>query len=139
MSISFRYEKRAECFKKTYSSNHIRQGTYRGRIVQHGVDGDNTFDENLCDVEALDIVSRQEWGKTKKQQALPGVNFTKEQTFFINIAQVDYQYRKPYLYLFFRGTVATWGPSAMCFSLISVNTPPTKRGRTGVMAMKAGD
>ena len=115
MSISFRYEKRAECFKKTYSSSHIRHGTYRGRIVQLGVDGDNTFDENLCDVEALDIVSRQEWGKTKKQQALPGVNFTKEQTFFINIAQVDYQYRKPYLYLFtFSGVLWQHGDPQPC-------------------------
>lgn len=118
MSISFRYEKRAECFKKTYSSSHIRHGT-----AHTEEDGDNTFDENLCDVEALDIVSRQEWGKTKKQQALPGVNFTKEQTLFINIAQVDYQYVKPYLYLFTLSG-ATWGPSAMCFLLISVNTPP---------------
>ena len=53
------------------------------------MDGENTFDENLCDIEALDIVSRQELRKTNKQQALPGVNFTKEQTLFINIAQVN--------------------------------------------------
>ena len=82
--------KRAECLKKSYSSSHTRHGTYRGRIVQLNVDGENTFDENLCDIEALDIVSRQELRKTNKQQALPGVNFTKEQTLFINIAQVNF-------------------------------------------------
>ena len=84
-----RYKKRSECFKKSYSSSHVRHGTYRGRLVQLAVDGENTFDENLCDIEALDIVSRQLWARTKKQQALPGVNYTKEQTFFINIAQVE--------------------------------------------------
>jgi hypothetical protein len=46
-----RYEKRAECLKKSYSSSHTRHGTYRGRIVQLNVDGENTFDDNLCDIE----------------------------------------------------------------------------------------
>ena len=56
--------------------------------MQLGVDGENTFDENLCDIEAVDIVSRQARGKIRNQQALPGVNFTKDQILFINIAQV---------------------------------------------------
>lgn len=74
------------------------------------MDGNTTFDENLCDVEALEMVSRHAlrcdaliksrtnifylyniFRDTERQDELPGVNFTKDQTFFINLAQVrDY-------------------------------------------------
>ena len=75
---------------------------------QLAVDGNTTFDENLCDVEALEMVSRHAlrsdaksrpnifylyniFRDTERQDELPGVNFTKDQTFFINLAQVrDY-------------------------------------------------
>ena len=52
------------------------------------MDGDFTFDENLCDVEALEMVADLEMNSIQRLDELPGVNFTKEQAFFINIAQV---------------------------------------------------
>ena len=52
------------------------------------MDGDFTFDENLCDVEALEMVADLEMNNIQRLDELPGVNFTKEQAFFINIAQV---------------------------------------------------
>ena len=52
------------------------------------MDGDFTFDENLCDVEALEMVADLEMKNIQRLDELPGVNFTKEQAFFINIAQV---------------------------------------------------
>ena len=61
---------------------------YRGQPVRLEVDGDFTFDENLCDVEALEMVTDLEMKNIQRLDDLPGVNFTKEQTFFINIAQV---------------------------------------------------
>ena len=61
---------------------------YRGQPVRLEVDGDFTFDENLCDVEALEMVTDLEMRNIQKLDDFPGVNFTKEQTFFINIAQV---------------------------------------------------
>ena len=54
-----------------------------------GVDGEFTFDENLCDVESLEMITDKMLSNIEKQDELPGVNFTKEQTFFINIAQVS--------------------------------------------------
>ena len=65
------------------------------------MDGENTFDENLCDIEAVDIVSKLALRNTKNQQALPGVNFTKEQTLFINIAQVGFQNKPPNFFILF--------------------------------------
>ena len=52
------------------------------------MDGDFTFDENLCDIQALEMMSRRELANMDREDKIPGVNFTKEQTFFINIAQV---------------------------------------------------
>ena len=52
------------------------------------MDGEFTFDENLCDVEALEMISKKELDNMERQDRLPGVSFTKNQTFFINIAQV---------------------------------------------------
>ena len=86
--LYWRYERKSECLKKSYSSNHKRQVLYRGQPVRLEVDGDFTFDENLCDVEALEMVTDLEMKNIQKMDDLPGVNFTKEQTFFINIAQV---------------------------------------------------
>ena len=34
------------------------------------------------------MMSRRELANTDREESIPGVNFTKEQTFFINIAQV---------------------------------------------------
>ena len=59
------------------------------RDKQLGVDGEFTFDENLCDVESLEMITDKMLSNIEKQDELPGVNFTKEQTFFINIAQVS--------------------------------------------------
>ena len=83
-----RYDKKSECLKKSYNSNHKRQILYRGQVVQLEVDGEFTFDENLCDVEALEMISKKELDNIERQDQLPGVSFTKNQTFFINIAQV---------------------------------------------------
>lgn len=82
-----RYARKSECLKKSYSNNHKRRVQYRGQLVQLAVDGNTTFDENLCDVEALEMVSRHALRDTERQDELPGVNFTKDQTFFINLAQ----------------------------------------------------
>merc|ERR1712243_310920 len=82
-----RYEKKSDCLKKSYNNNHRRQIMYRGQVVELGVDGEFTFDENLCDVESLEMVTDKMLSNIEKQDELPGVNFTKEQTFFINIAQ----------------------------------------------------
>ena len=87
----------------------MRHGTYRGRLVQLVVDGENTFNENICDIEALDILSRQLWARVKKQQSLPGVNFTKEQTFFLNIAQVKIIFLSARLQMFVQGYCGTMG------------------------------
>ena len=87
-SFYWRYERKSECLKKSYSGNHKRQIAYRGQFVGLEVDGEFTFDENLCDVEALEMVTDMEMKKIQTLDKLPGVNFTKEQTFFINIAQV---------------------------------------------------
>ena len=83
-----RYNKKSECLKKSYNNNHRRQILYRGQPVSVSVDGSFTFDENLCDVESLDIIANNMFRNIEKQDELPGVNFTKKQTFFINIAQV---------------------------------------------------
>ena len=61
---------------------------YRGQVVPVEVDGDFTFDENMCDVESLEMVSEHFGGDLDNEEQLPGVSFTKEQIFFINIAQV---------------------------------------------------
>ena len=61
----------------------------RGKHLEIGVDGDFTFDENMCDVESLEMVTETlSESSFKNEEQLPGVTFTKEQTFFINIAQV---------------------------------------------------
>ena len=56
--------------------------------MELSIEGDNILDEVLSDIDALDITLRLEGRRAKKQQLLPGVNFTQEQTLFINIAQV---------------------------------------------------
>ena len=61
---------------------------YGDQTVQLQVDGDFTFDENLCDIQALEMMSRRELANIDREDRIPGVSFTKEQTFFINIAQV---------------------------------------------------
>ena len=83
-----RYDKKSECIKRSYTNSHKRLVTYGDQTVQLQVDGDFTFDENLCDIQALEMMSRRELANIDREDSIPGVNFTKEQTFFINIAQV---------------------------------------------------
>ena len=83
-----RYDKKAECLKRWYSNTHNRLARLGDKTVQLKVDGEFTFDENLCDIQALEMMSRRELANIEKEDKIPGVSFTKEQTFFINIAQV---------------------------------------------------
>ena len=83
-----RYDKKSECLKRSYTNSHKRLVSYGDQTVQLQVDGDFTFDENLCDIQALEMMSRRELANIEREDKIPGVNFTKEQTFFINIAQV---------------------------------------------------
>ena len=84
----FRYDKKSECLKRWYTNTHKRLAALGDRTVQLQVDGQFTFDENLCDIQALEMMSRRELANIEREEKIPGVTFTKEQTFFLNIAQV---------------------------------------------------
>ena len=83
-----RFSKRAECIKKSFKSSYLTKVIYRGQLVELSIDSDNIFDEVLSDIEALDITLRLKEQSNRKQQFLPGVNFTHHQMLYINIAQV---------------------------------------------------
>ena len=85
---SSRYDKKSECLKRWYSNSHKRLATLGDQTVQLQVDGEFTFDENLCDIQAVEMMSRRELANIERERKIPGVTFTKEQTFFLNIAQV---------------------------------------------------
>ena len=83
-----RYSKRRECTKKSFKSSYLSEVTYRGKLVELSIEGDNILDEVLSDIEVLDNTLRLDNRSNRKQPLLPGVNFTHHQMLYINIAQV---------------------------------------------------
>ena len=51
------------------------------------INGELTFNENMCDVEAVDIASH--YVQHDVHNTLPNVSYTAQQTFFLNLAQVQ--------------------------------------------------
>ena len=46
-----------------------------------------TFDENLADILAVELVAGREWSRLERQPALPGVAFTQQQALLVAMAQ----------------------------------------------------
>jgi len=59
---------------------------YRGRRISLARDREATLDEDLADIQALHLAEAV-GGEGKGEDALPGLNYTRQQAFYINIAQ----------------------------------------------------
>jgi len=79
-----RYKARADCLVR--ESWPTRQVLYRGRKVSLVRDREATFDEDLADIQGLELASGVSW-EGRGGAALPGLNYTRIQAFYINIAQ----------------------------------------------------
>ena len=80
-----RYERQASCLIRQVAAP--RQLLYRGKSVSLARHPKLTFDEDLADSLALQLAASVAWAGREEQVALPGLNLTQEQVFYINLAQ----------------------------------------------------
>ena len=79
-----RYRQKAGCQAKRRWP--VRRLLYRGATVQLASRPEDTFNEDLADIQGLELASSVVLAGDLGE-ALPGLNYTREQAFFLNVAQ----------------------------------------------------